>query len=85
MYVIIYLYTFGRVAAYWEITALSAYDMFSKYKYVTVIFVFPTSVLCVGISFLLRLFLTIAYLYLTTFSGMSVIEMVRPERDVSSV
>ena len=59
--------------------------MFSKYTYLTVNLVFPTSVLCVGIFFLLRLFLAIAYLYRNTVSGKSVIEMVRPARDVNSV
>ena len=41
------------MAAYWEITAHSAYDMFPKYKYLIVImfYLFPTSVLRVGISF----------------------------------
>ena len=52
------------MTAYWEIAAHSAYDMFSKYKYPIVKFDFPTSVFGVGISFLLRLFLIIAYLYL---------------------
>ena len=36
---------FIRVAAYWEIAAHLAYDMFSKYKYLIVNLVFPTSVL----------------------------------------
>ena len=49
---------------YWEIAAHSAYDMFSKYKKLIVNLVFPTSVFGVGISFWLRLFLIIAYLYL---------------------
>ena len=31
------------MAAYWEVTAHSAYDMFSKYKYLIVSLVFPTS------------------------------------------
>ena len=39
------------MAAYWGIAAHSAYDMFSKYKYIIVNFVFPTSVFGVGISF----------------------------------
>ena len=29
------------MAAYWEIAALSAYDMFAKYKYLIVNLVFP--------------------------------------------
>ena len=53
-----------RVAAYWEIDAHSAYNMFSKYMYPIVNLGFPTSVFGVGISFWLRLFLIIAYLYL---------------------
>ena len=38
---------------YWEIAAHSAFDMFSKYKYLLVIvnLVFPTSGFGVGISF----------------------------------
>ena len=52
------------MAAYREIAAYSAYDMFSKYKYLIVNLVFPTSVFGVGISFCLRLFLIIAYLNL---------------------
>ena len=39
------------MAAYWEITAHSAYDIFSKYKYLVVNLVFPTSVSGEGISF----------------------------------
>ena len=39
------------MAAYWEIAAHSAYDMFSGYKYLIVNLVFPTSVFGVGISF----------------------------------
>ena len=31
------------MAAYWEIAAHLAYDMFSKYKYLIVNLVFPTS------------------------------------------
>ena len=41
----------NRVTAYWEIAAHSANDMFSKYKYLLVNLVFPTSVFGVGISF----------------------------------
>ena len=37
------------MAAYWEIAAHSAYDMFSKYLIVNL--VFPDSVFEVGISF----------------------------------
>ena len=55
------------MAAYWEIAAHSAYDMFSTYKYIIVNLVFPTSVFGVGISFKLRLFLIIAYLYCVIF------------------
>ena len=40
------------MAAYWEIAAHSAYDMFSKYKYLIVDLVFPTSVFWSG-NFLL--------------------------------
>ena len=58
MYVFICLVQF----AYWGITAHSAYDMFSWYKYLSV-FSHP-SVYGVGISFRLRHFLIIAYLYL---------------------
>ena len=36
----------------WEITAHSAYNMFSKYKYLIVNLVFPTSGFRVGIIFL---------------------------------
>ena len=39
------------VAAYWEIDAHSAYDMFSKHKYPIANLVFPTSVFGVGIPF----------------------------------
>ena len=53
------------MATYWEIAAHSAYDMFSKYKYLIVNLVIPTSLLGVGISFWLRLFLIIAYVYLS--------------------
>ena len=52
------------MAAYWEIAAHSAYDMFSKYKYLIVNLLFATPVFAVGISFYLLLFLIIAYLYL---------------------
>ena len=38
------------MAAYWDIAAHSAYDMFSQYKYLLVNLVFPTSVFGVGIS-----------------------------------
>ena len=41
------------MTAYWEIAAHSAYDMFSKYKYLIVNLVFPTSVFGVGIFFLI--------------------------------
>ena len=49
------------MAVYLEIAAHSAYDMFSKYLIVNL--VFPTSVFWSG-NFFLRLFLIIAYLYL---------------------
>ena len=52
------------MAAYWEIAAQSAYDMFSKFKYLIVDLVLTTSVFGVENSLLLRLFLIIAYLYL---------------------
>ena len=38
------------MATYWEIATHSAYDKFSKYKYLTVNLVFPTSVFGMGIS-----------------------------------
>ena len=41
-----------RMATYWEIATHSAYDMFPKYKYLTVnLILSPTSVFGVGISF----------------------------------
>ena len=36
------------MAAYWEIAAHSAYDMFNKYKYLIVNLFFPTSVFWSG-------------------------------------
>ena len=39
------------MAAYWEIAAHSAYNMFSKYKYLIVNLVFPILVFGVGVSF----------------------------------
>ena len=51
------------MVAYWEVAARPAYDMFSKYKYLIVNLVFPTSVFGGG-TFCLPLFLIIAYLYL---------------------
>ena len=36
------------MAAYWEIAAHSAYDVFDKYKYLIVNLIFPTSVLGVA-------------------------------------
>ena len=39
------------MAAYWEIDDHSAYDMISKYKYLIVNLVFPTSVFGLGVSF----------------------------------
>ena len=39
------------MAAYWEIAAHTAYDLFSKYKYLIVYFDFPTTVFGVGIFF----------------------------------
>ena len=41
----------NRVAAYWEIAAHSAFDMFYKYKYLIVNLFSPDSVFGVGISF----------------------------------
>ena len=38
------------MAVYWEIAAHSASDIFSKYKYLIVNLVFPTSVFGAGIS-----------------------------------
>ena len=52
------------MASYREIAAHSAYEMFSKYKYLIVILGFTTSVFGVGISVRLRLFLIMAYLNL---------------------
>ena len=37
------------MAAYWKIAAYSAYDIFYKYKYLVVNYVFPTSASRVGI------------------------------------
>ena len=39
------------MAAYWEVAAHSANDMFSKYKYLIVNLVFPTTGFGVGIYF----------------------------------
>ena len=39
------------MAVYWEIAAHGVYDMFSQYKYLSVLKFFPTSVFGVGISF----------------------------------
>ena len=39
------------MATYLEIAVHSSYDVFSKYKYLIVNLVFPTSVFGVGISF----------------------------------
>ena len=46
------------MAAYWENAAYSAYDMFSKYRfmYLIVYLDFPTSVLGVGFFFLIAPF-----------------------------
>ena len=60
------------MAAYWEIAAHSAYDMFSKYEYLVVTLVFPISVFGLGISFVLYLFRNIAYLYLFKERGTNV-------------
>ena len=38
------------MAAYWDIAAHSAYDMFFKYKYLIFNLVFPTSVMCEFLS-----------------------------------
>ena len=59
MYVFIfYLSSDNRVAAYWEIAAHSAYNMFSMHKYLIVNLVFPT--LGVRISFRLLVMYLIA-------------------------
>ena len=66
------------MAAYWGIAAHSAYDMFSRYKYlpVSVILVFShPSVYGVGVSFWLRHFLIIAYLYLFKDSRLLYLEL----------
>ena len=47
----LYLRSGNSVVAFWEIAAHSAYDMFSKYKYLIVHLIFPTTVFGVGISF----------------------------------
>ena len=52
------------MVAYWEIAAHSAYDMFSKYKYLIVNLVFPTWVFGVGFFFLI-----ISHLYLFISKG----------------
>ena len=44
------------MAAYWEIAAHSAYDMFSQYKYLIVNLVFPSSVFWSGNFFLIAPF-----------------------------
>ena len=44
------------MAAYWEIAVHWAYDMFSKYKYLIVSLVFPTSVFGVGFCFMIASF-----------------------------
>ena len=42
MYVFIFYFSLGNsVAAYWEIAAHLAYDMFSKYKYLIINLFFP--------------------------------------------
>ena len=49
-----------------KIAAHSAYDMFSFYKDLIVNYVFSYLDFLVGTSFLLRYFLIVAYLYLST-------------------
>ena len=39
------------MVGYWETSIHSVYDMFSKYKYIIVNLVFPTTVFLIGISF----------------------------------
>ena len=64
-YVRFHIFSSLRVTAFWEIVAHSVYDMFSWYKYLSVILVYShPSVYGVGVSFCLRHFLIIAYLYL---------------------
>ena len=46
-----YLSSGNWVAAYWEIAARMAYGVISKYKYLIVNLVFPTSVFGVEICF----------------------------------
>ena len=51
MYVFIFEISLGKgVAAYWEMSAYSAYDMFSKFKYL-IMNVFPPRFFVVEISF----------------------------------
>ena len=45
------------MAAYWEIAAHPAYNMFSKYKCLIVNWGFPVSVFGAGVSFWLCLFM----------------------------
>ena len=49
------------MTAYLEIAAHSAYDMFSKYKYLIVNLVFPTSVFWSGTFFLIAPLLVPSY------------------------
>ena len=67
IYVFVYLSSGNLLAAYWEIAAHSAYDMFFKYKYIVLnCLVFsPPRFFGVGVSFRLRLFLIIACFYLS--------------------
>ena len=58
-----------------KIAAHLAYDMFSWYKYLIANFPFPTSVFGVGISFRLRLFLIVGYLYLSIESIKSIMQI----------
>ena len=52
MYLLYFHLSLGnRMATYWEKAAHTAYGMFSKYKYLIVNLVFPTSDFGVGISF----------------------------------
>ena len=61
MYVFTFVFKVTELPTVWKIAALSAYDMFSWYKYLIVNLVFFPS------RFLewVRLFLIVAYLYLT--------------------
>ena len=59
-----FLFKFGLFSGRLLENSCSAYDIFSKYKYLMVNLVFPTLFLGVGVSFFLRVFLIIACLYI---------------------